>query len=100
MLGKAKKIYDRLRSHNEATKGNEKAECWRQFFMAITGNIIAYWYPVESKNNEVKEENARQILERLIQLKYEPIFDKIYPRGKRISKPNIQELLEGYYKRN
>lgn len=95
-VGKAKKIYYRLKSHNKATQGNEKAECWREFFVAIKGNIIAFWYPLESKNNEEKEENARQILERLIQLKYEPIFDKIYPRGKRVSKPNIHELLEGY----
>lgn len=98
-VGKAKKIYDRLKSHRKATQGNEKAECWREFFMAIEGNIIAYWYPLESRNNEEKEENVRQILERLIQLKYDPLFDKIYPRGKRISKPNIRELLEGYRKK-
>ncbi|MER0442056.1 GIY-YIG nuclease family protein [Emticicia sp. W12TSBA100-4] len=98
-VGKAKKIYDRLKSHNEATKGNEKADCWREFFMAITGNIVGYWYPLESKNNAQKEESARQILERLIQIKYEPIFDKIYPRGKRVSRPDINEVLERYRKK-
>lgn len=98
-VGKAKKIYDRLKSHSKATQGNEKADCWREFFMAINGNIIAYWYPLESRNNEQREENVRQVLERLIQLKYDPLFDKIYPRGQRRSKPNLHELLEGYCKK-
>ena len=49
-IGKAKSIFDRLKSHYYATIGREKSECWSQFFGTINTGIWAYWYQTKDQN--------------------------------------------------
>jgi len=93
-IGKAVRIYDRLKSHYYATLGREKAPCWKEFFETIKTGITSYWYVTAADLASGEEqEHFRQILERALQLKYNPLFDAIYPRGKRVPLGNLSAAL-------
>ena len=79
-IGKAKSIYGRLYSHYKATQGSEKAEAWKQFFEKLDRGLTAYYFETNSFNLE-SQENSRKTLERLLQLKYNPLFERVYIGG-------------------
>ena len=80
-IGKGKPIYNRLKSHYKATKGFEKAAAWKQFFSYFSDNLTAYWIKVDDDNRIVGEQ-YRKVLELILQVKYEPIFERLYPDKK------------------
>lgn len=96
-IGKAISLFRRLKSHYNATLGKETSECWKQFFETINSRITAYWFPLEIKlSNKDLNENLRQALERLLQIKYSPMFDMVYKRGNRRANPDFIQLLSTY----
>jgi len=82
-IGKAKYLYDRLKSHLKATEKLETAPAWKQFFEYFDNNLIALYFPITTFS-EGASEHARQILERMLQVKYSPLFNKIYGRGHKV----------------
>jgi hypothetical protein len=87
-IGKGKPIFNRIKSHYYATKGKEKAPAWKQFFEYMTDDMTVYWYEVNHLD-EVVGEQAREVLERLLQIKYKPLFEIIYKNGIRKELPDI-----------
>jgi hypothetical protein len=76
-IGKGKPIFRRIRSHYKATQGREKAAAWRQFFSFINSDITIHWYDVDHSDFFIGE-RYREALERILQIKYQPLFDIIY----------------------
>lgn len=82
-IGKAKSVYNRLKSHFNATQGKEKAEAWAQFFEYFNSDLKAFYFLTDSISNK-NLENVNQALERILQVKYNPLFDQIYSlKGKK-----------------
>lgn len=93
-IGKGASIFNRLKSHYKATCGKERSECWKQFFEAVNSEITAYWFPIKiNLANEDANENLRQALERLLQIKYVPLFDRLYKRGNRNRINDLEQAL-------
>ncbi|MEI6815288.1 MAG: GIY-YIG nuclease family protein [Bacteroidota bacterium] len=78
-IGKAKSIYERLKSHFNATEGKENAPAWKQFFdhKELKFELKAYYFETSNYSIENKE-CINQILERVSQLIEKPLFDKMY----------------------
>lgn len=78
-IGKGKPIFRRIRSHYKATlkKGHEKAPAWRYFFELINSEITLYWFEVDHADLFLGEQ-YREALERLLQIKYKPLFDRLF----------------------
>ncbi|HVB03134.1 MAG TPA: GIY-YIG nuclease family protein [Chitinophagaceae bacterium] len=81
-IGKGKPIKGRINSHYNAINGIEKAKAWKEFFEheMIKKEITIYWYCIDDDNDYLAE-RQRQSLERLLQIKYEPLFERMY-KGK------------------
>ncbi len=92
-VGKAKSIYGRIYSHYKATLGNEKASAWKQFFEYFNSNLIAYYFITTGYSKEY-EEIIRQALEKIIQIKYRPLFDRIYSRKGHNEISNFDEVVK------
>lgn len=78
--GKAKSLYDRLNSHFKATQGKETAEAWKEFFEHFKVDLTFHYKVIDGFSNE-SAENARKALERILQIKYRPLFDRLYKKG-------------------
>jgi hypothetical protein len=76
-IGKGKPILRRVRSHYKATQGVEHAPAWREFFKLINTDITVYWYSIDHPEPFIAEQ-YREALERLLQIKYKPLFDIIF----------------------
>jgi len=98
-IGKAKSIYGRLNSHYKATLGKEKASAWKQFFEYFNTGLLAYYYKTDGYSKEY-EEGIRQALEKIIQIKYRPLFDRIYiSKGKKFVQ-NIDDVVKSLKRSN
>lgn len=97
-IGKGNPIYNRLKSHFKATQGQEKAECWKQFFehQYFKSGLTAYYYPIDSNKLAVSEQ-CRQALERILQIKYQPLFDTLYPKGNHNLIENLEDKIKIHY---
>ena len=91
-IGKGKPIFHRLKCHYLATQGKEKAPSWKQFFEHINTDIKVYWYEYDNPDVVIAE-YCREALERLLQIKYEPLFEAVYPKGNRKAVPDLQDFL-------
>lgn len=82
-LGKAKSVYNRLKSHYNATQKKERAEAWAQFFDHFNSDLKAYYFLTDSIS-DANVEKANQAIERILQIKHNPLFDQMYNlKGKR-----------------
>jgi len=81
-IGKASCLYNRLSSHSKALIGGDKlkAPAWDQFFTSIRQDgLVARYIFIEGFSSNT-EEYARQVIERALQIKYNPYFDDLYKR--------------------
>jgi len=92
-IGKGKPIFNRIKSHYYATKGKEKAPAWKQFFEYVTDDITVYWFEVDNTDPIIGEQ-TREVLERLLQIKYKPLFETLYRKGMRKELPDIDQAVK------
>lgn len=94
-IGKGNPLWNRLKSHFKATQGHEKAECWKQFFEHnhFNSGLIAYYYPLDCNDLAVSEQ-CREALERILQIKYKPLFDRLYPKGNHKLIEDLEEKIK------
>jgi len=92
-VGKGKPIYGRLKSHRKATKGIEKAPAWRQFFRHFSKGIRAHWLEVDDADPSAGE-RLRKSLEQILCLRFNPLFDELYPKRKSKAIRNFIQRLE------
>lgn len=85
-IGKAKCLFNRLSSHSKALKGGDefKAPIWHQFFTSINHDGLEARYLVIDGFSPSREEYARQVIERALQIKYKPYFDELFVKKTRI----------------
>lgn len=82
-IGKGRSVYNRLKSHFNATQKKERAEAWAQFFEYFDSNLKAH-YLLTDKISDATVEKANQAIERVLQVKHNPLFDQMYnSKGKR-----------------
>ena len=93
-IGKGKPIVGRLMSHLKATKGHEKAPAWRQFFHYFSSDLTAHYLIIPDQDDPQTGELIRRILEQLLVLKHQPLFEKLYPEKKNRSIRNFNRKVE------
>jgi hypothetical protein len=93
-IGKGKSIYGRLKSHYKATKGHNKSGAWNQFFKHYNKDLIAFWHEVDDHASKDIGEEYRKIIELILQMKYEPIFDQVYITKGKKNVRNLKALLQ------
>ncbi|HXI00918.1 MAG TPA: hypothetical protein VNI52_11680 [Sphingobacteriaceae bacterium] len=82
-VGKGNCINSRLKSHKEIG-ANNKAEAWAQFFSENFKSGLTAYFLIIDKISKPNIENAKKAIERIVQIKYEPLFDRMYnTKGKR-----------------
>lgn len=82
-IGKGRSVYSRLKSHYNATQKKERAEAWAQFFDHFNSNLKAYYLLID-KISDANVEKVNQAIERVLQVKHNPLFDRMYnSKGKR-----------------
>ncbi len=77
LLGKGNCINSRLKSHKEI-EANDKAEAWSQFFCENFKSGLTAYFLIIDKISKPNTENAKKAIERIVQIKYEPRFDRMY----------------------
>jgi hypothetical protein len=81
-IGKAKPLYSRIYSHYREsfiTVPGERKGVWDEFFANHSGQLTVFWMKINS-------ERERHILEQMLEVVLGSVFEKDYPKGKRIVK--------------
>lgn len=63
----------------------------------MTDDITVYWFEVDHADPIIGEE-TREVLERLLQIKYKPLFEIIYKKGLRKELPDIEQAVNEFLK--
>jgi hypothetical protein len=97
-IGKGNPIFNRLKSHFRATEGKDNAECWDQFFTnnRFKSGLKAYYYQVDCTDDTVVSEKYREVLERVLQIKYDPLFDRLYPKRNHRRIENFEDKVSSF----
>jgi len=93
-IGKGKPIYGRLKSHYKATMGHDNSGAWNQFFKYFNKDLTAYWHEVDDHESKDVGEVRRKIIERILQMKYNPIFDQVYITKGKQNVPDLNASLQ------
>lgn len=75
-IGKGKIISQRIKAHYNASKDFKQPPRWVAFFKQYSKKLNIHWVEYNNLKNDSLDDQLRQLFEVVLQLKYEPEFEK------------------------
>lgn len=74
-IGQGKRIWERIKSHYQASKGLVSNKRWVGYFEQYQKNLKIFWIEYNKLNEPVLDDKLRGLFEHVLQIKYNPIFN-------------------------